>query len=219
MTKVFASILNADLAHLADETARLEAAGVHYLHYDVMDGCLVNNISFGLPVLKCLRKCTGLPIDVHLMIQHPLDFVERFAEAGADDISFHIESDSDALETIAKIHECGLRAGVALSPDTPLDGLYPLLPSLRDDDFVLLMTVQPGWGKQSFLEYVLPKIETLSAYLKAQNRSISIQVDGGVQAETAVRCRKAGAEYLVSGSYLVAAEHPAEAVRSLCAPF
>lgn len=215
MTKIFASILNADLAHLADTSKLIADAGADYLHYDVMDGCFVDNISFGLPVLQSLRNVTKLPIDVHLMIREPLRFIDRFAEAGADMISFHIESDSDVKKTIEAIHAKGLRAGLAVSPDTSLDGLYPFLSSLHDEDYVLLMTVQPGMGSQKFMAEVLDKIERLSKQLKAENRRIHIQVDGGIQAQTAALCRAAGADYLVSGSYLVYAENPNAAVESL----
>lgn len=215
MTKVFASILNADLAHLADVSTVVADAGADYLHYDVMDGCFVDNLSFGLPVLQSLKRCASLPIDVHLMIKEPLRFVKRFAEAGADMISFHIESDSDISKTISVIHACGLPCGLAVSPDTPLEQLYPILPLLNDNDYILLMTVYPGWGSQKFMEEVLKKIRALSAHLKAEHRNLHIQVDGGIQAETAARCREAGADYMVSGTYIVNAENPQAAVASL----
>lgn len=215
MTQVFTSILNADLAHLADVSAFAAQAGADYLHFDVMDGCFVDNISFGLPVLQCLKPCATLPIDVHLMVKEPMRFVKRFAEAGADMISFHIESDSDAEKTISVIHACGIPAGLAVSPDTPLEKLYPLLPLLNDNDYILLMTVHPGWGSQKFMEEVLMKIRELSAHLKAEHRNLHIQVDGGIQADTAARCREAGADYMVSGTYIIRAENPQEAVASL----
>ena len=215
MTMISASILNADLAHLADVADTAASAGADFIHYDVMDGIFVDNISFGLPVLQCLKKFAKLPIDAHLMIQEPHRFVKRFAEAGAQMLSFHIESASDTAETIYLIHENGMKAGIAVSPDTPVEDVFPYLSMLEDDDFVLLMTVYPGYGKQKFLDYVLPKIEALRAEMNRGSKKLHIQVDGGIQAQTALLCRNAGADNLVSGSYLFCSENPAEAVRSL----
>ncbi len=215
MTTISASILNADLTNLANAAAVVEQAGADLLHYDVMDGCFVDNISFGLPVLNALRSCTALPIDAHLMIREPLRFVERFVKAGADLLSFHIESDSDAAETIREIHACGIHAGVALSPDTPTEAVFPLLKLLQPEDFILLMTVQPGLGGQAFLPYVLPKIETLYQRIQAEQLPLHIEVDGGIAAGTGKQCREAGADYLVSGSYIFRAADPHAAVQSL----
>lgn len=215
MCMISVSILNADLAHLADVAAVVEQSGADALHYDVMDGCFVDNISFGLPVLQALRRVTDLPIDVHLMVQDPLRFVARFAEAGADLLSFHIESGSDAAATISAIHSHGIHAGVALSPQTPVEAVVPLLPLLQKDDFILLMTVNPGWGKQAFIQEVVPKMQQLRRILDEQKLPLHIQVDGGIQDVTAAVCREAGVDYLVSGSYLMNAQEPAEAVKLL----
>lgn len=215
MAMISASILNGDLAHLAAVADTVSASGADALHYDVMDGCFVDNLSFGLPVLSCLRSCTQLPIDVHLMIEQPLRFAERFVRAGADLLSFHIESRSDAAETLRMIHSLGIPAGIAVSPDTPVETVYPLLPQMQPEDFILLMTVQPGLGGQVFRPYVLPKIEALRQKLDAERLPIHIQVDGGINAETGRLCRNAGADYLVAGSYLLGAAHPADAVASL----
>lgn len=215
MCMISVSILNADLAHLADVAAVVEHSGADALHYDVMDGCFVDNISFGLPVLQALRRVTDLPLDVHLMVQDPLRFVSRFAEAGADLLSFHIESDSDASATISAIHSAGIRAGVALSPQTPVEAVLPLLPLLEPDDFILLMTVNPGWGKQAFMHEVVPKMQQLRQILDDKELPLHIQVDGGIQDVTAAICREAGVDYLVSGSYLMNAEVPADAVKLL----
>lgn len=215
MCMISVSILNADLAHLADVAKRVEESQADALHYDVMDGCFVDNISFGLPVLQALRRCTDLPLDVHLMVKEPLRFVSRFVEAGASLLSFHIESDSDAAETISAIHSHGIRAGVALSPQTPAEAVIPLLPLLEKDDFILVMTVNPGWGKQAFMADMLPKIQTLRQVINDRKLPLHIQVDGGIQDVTAALCREAGADYLVSGSYLMGAESPAAAVKLL----
>ena len=212
---ISASILNGDLAHLADVAETVRRAGADALHYDVMDGCFVDNLSFGLPVLSALRPCTALPIDVHLMIEQPHRYITRFAKAGADMISFHIESRSDAAETIRLIHECGIPAGVAVSPDTPFETVCPLLPLLQKDDFILLMTVVPGLGGQAFMPQILPKIKALRDYLTEHDISLHIQVDGGINAETGRQCHESGADYLVAGSYLLGAEDPAAAVASL----
>lgn len=212
---ISASVLNGDLAHLADVAKTVEASGADALHYDVMDGIFVDNLSFGLPVLSTLRPCTRLPIDVHLMITEPLRFAERFVSAGADLLSFHIESDSDAAETVRVIHSLGIPAGVAVSPDTPLDALKPVLPLLQKDDFILLMTVYPGLGGQKFIPRILPKIAELHSILLREQLPVHIEVDGGINAETGRQCREAGADYLVAGSYLLGADDPAAAVRSL----
>lgn len=212
---ISASVLNGDLAHLADVAKTVEASGADALHYDVMDGIFVDNLSFGLPVLSTLRPCTRLPIDVHLMITEPLRFAERFVSAGADLLSFHIESDSDAAETVRVIHSLGIPAGVAVSPDTPLDALKPVLPLLQKDDFILLMTVYPGLGGQKFIPRILPKIAELHSILLREQLPVHIEVDGGINAETGRQCREAGADYLVAGSYLLGADDPVAAVRSL----
>lgn len=212
---ILASVLNGDLAHLADVADKVAASGADALHFDVMDGIFVDNISFGLPVLSTLRPCTKLPIDVHLMITEPLRFAERFVKAGADLLSFHIESRSDAAETVRTIHSLGIPAGVAVSPDTPLDALKPVLPLLQKDDFILLMTVYPGLGGQKFMPRILPKIEELRGILQREQLPVHIEVDGGINADTGRQCRMAGADYLVAGSYLLGGDDPAAAVRSL----
>ncbi len=215
MCMISVSILNADLADLKNVAGIVEASGAEALHYDVMDGCFVDNISFGLPVLHALRRCTELPLDVHLMVQEPLRFVDRFVEAGAQYLSFHIESQSDANATISAIHDHGIHAGIALSPQTPIEDVFPLLPLLKDGDFILIMTVNPGWGKQAFMHDMLEKVRVLRKKIDADQLHLHIQVDGGIQAETAALCREAGVDFLVSGSYLMNAPVPAEAVKLL----
>lgn len=215
MALISASILNGDLAHLADVAEAVRQSGADALHYDVMDGSFVDNLSFGLPVLESLRPCTGLPIDVHLMIREPLRFIERFVRAGADLLSFHIECDSDTAETLRAVQQYGIPAGIAVSPETSEEQLRPLLPLLRPEDFVLMMTVHPGLGGQSFMPSVLPKIRHLREMFAQAGMTAHIEVDGGINDVTAAQCREAGADYLVAGSYLLGAESPAEAVRLL----
>ena len=215
---VLASILNSDLLNLAKVADTVRESGADALHYDVMDGRFVDNISFGLPVLASLRPYTKQPIDVHLMITDPLRFVERFVKAGADMLSFHIESDSDVRETLRCIHACGIPAGIAVSPDTPVSAVYPVLSDMQKDDYILLMTVYPGLGGQKFMPQILPKIRELSEYLQREQLPLHIEVDGGINAETGMQCRRAGADYLVAGSYVLGSQNPAEAVRSLNAP-
>lgn len=212
---VLVSILNGNLADIKGEIIKLETAGVEAIHYDVMDGIFVDNISFGLPVLSSLKPFTTLPIDVHLMLVDPIRFVERFTRSGADMISFHIESESDAKNTIELIHSCGVKAGIAISPDTSIKSLYPTLQYLNPDDFVLIMTVYPGLGGQSFINDMLDKITALAQYRCENNLSFHIEVDGGINDKTGLLCKEAGVDYLVSGSYITGSENPAKAVQSL----
>ncbi len=189
------SLLAADFAHLADETRAVEAAGADWLHLDVMDGHFVPNISFGPLVLKALRPHTSLPFDVHLMIA-PVDaYVAAFAEAGADHISVHVEAGPNLHRTLQLIREHGCRASVALNPATPAAMTAPVL---DDIDQILVMTVNPGFGGQSFLPSQLPKIRELRAMVG--DRPIVIGVDGGITAETAPACIEAGATMLVAGT-------------------
>ena len=215
MPLISASILNADLSDLHGVAALAKQAGADAIHYDVMDGCFVDNISFGLPVMHSLLRCTDLPLDVHLMIQNPLRFIERFAAKGVEWLSFHIESSSDAAQTIAAIHAQGIHAGLALSPGTPVETVFPYLPLLSQNDFVLVMTVEPGWGKQAFLGDMVQKVHALHDRISAYGLGLNIQVDGGINAETAKLCREAGSDFLVSGSYLLGAEDPAAACKLL----
>ena len=215
MALVSVSILNGDLSRLAQVADTIADAKADLLHYDVMDGSFVDNLSFGLPVLTSLKPFVRVPVDVHLMIQQPLRFAERFVQAGADLLSFHIEAQSDPAETVREIHRLGIPAGIAVSPDTPAETVFPLLEQLLPDDFILMMTVRPGLGGQQFMPQVLPKIEALRTRIKAMQVPLHIEVDGGINAQTGALCRKAGADYLVAGSYVLGAEDPAAAVRAL----
>ena len=215
---VLASILNSELQNLAGVAEKVAASGSDALHFDVMDGIFVDNISFGLPVLSALRPYTKLPVDVHLMITEPLRFAERFVSAGADLLSFHIESHCDPREMLRSIHSFGIPAGIAVSPDTPVDAVLPYLSDMQKDDFILLMTVYPGLGGQKFMPQILPKIRQLSNHLKQEQLPLHIEVDGGINAETGMLCRQAGADYLVAGSYVLCSDNPSAAVASLNLP-
>lgn len=210
MTKIAPSILAANFAEMGAGVRLAEAAGADYIHCDVMDGIFVPNLTFGIPMIRDLRAVTQLPLDVHLMIEQPSRYVERFAEAGADIITFHVEAEPHVQRTLAAIRSCGCRAGVVLNPATPL-GSIPYL--LDDLDIVLLMSVNPGYGGQSFLPAVLGKIRELRSLIG--ERSIEIEVDGGITPETAGAAVGAGADVLVAGSAVFGAADPAAAVAAL----
>lgn len=206
------SILAADFVRLGDEIARVEKAGADMLHIDVMDGVFVPNISFGLPVMKSIRKATDLFFDVHLMICDPCAYVERFAAAGADGITFHLESQSCPEKVIEKIRAAGKKVGISVRPSTPASAVLPLLEKI---DMLLVMTVEPGFGGQSFMAEMLEKIRTVRGYAQANGLALDIQVDGGINGETARQAVSAGANVLVAGSYIFRSENAAEAVASL----
>lgn len=209
---VSASILSADLCNLQKDIKRSETAGCEYLHFDVMDGVFVNNISYGIPVLQAVRKCTDITLDVHLMIIDPLKYINAFADGGADIITFHYESNSDIAETINAIHLCGKKAGLSIKPATPIESIYPYLQML---DMVLIMTVEPGFGGQGFIESTLDKISALKQELEKNKLICDIEVDGGINDKTALKVKKAGANILVAGSYLFGADDIKQAVNSL----
>lgn len=211
-TDISASILGCNLANLQNEISKAQQAGVDMIHYDVMDGVFVNNISFGVPVLASVRKVTSLPLDVHLMILNPLKYIEAFAKAGADLITFHAESESDIGETIDAIHSYGKKAGLSIKPDTPLDVVMKYIEKL---DMVLIMTVEPGFGGQGFISHTLDKISALRKFVEEHRLKTDIQVDGGINDKTAPIVRGAGANNLVSGSYLFGAADIRRAVQSL----
>ncbi len=211
-TKVSASILSADFGNLEREFRRAEASGCDMVHFDVMDGHFVPNLSYGVPVLKSIRKYCSLPFDVHLMITDPLKFIDAFADAGADHITFHQEVGSDPEEVIAKIRSRGLTAGISVKPKTPVELVYPLLKQL---DMVLIMTVEPGFGGQGFIPETLEKISALRSEAQRQGVELDIEVDGGIGFNTSPKVRHAGANVLVSGSYLFKADDMAAAVASM----
>jgi len=201
------SMLAADFARLAEETARVERAGADWIHLDVMDGHFVPNLTIGPQAVSALRPVTGLPLDVHLMIEHPERYLEAFVKAGADRVTVHAEACGNLKAVVDQVRRLRAKVGVALRPQTPLEVLRP---SLDDVDLVLLMTVNPGFGGQRFMPEVLPKIEALR---KAFERYI--QVDGGITYETGRQTLDAGADVLVAGTYIFRATDPGQAIAAL----
>ncbi|MDF2567387.1 MAG: rpe [Oscillospiraceae bacterium] len=212
MIKISPSILASDFANLESEIKRMEQAKADMLHIDVMDGHFVPNLTLGAPIVKSLRKKTDLFFDVHLMISDPLFFIDDFADAGADLITFHVESDSDPKQTIQKIKSRNIKAGISVKPKTPAS---EILDFIDDIDMVLIMTVEPGFGGQSFMSDMMPKIEQIKQYCEQTGREIDIQVDGGITIETAPVVKKAGANVLVAGSFIFSATDPNAAVAGL----
>lgn len=211
--QISVSILSADICELGKSVRELEKAKTDMLHFDVMDGVFVNNISFGIPVLESINKFSEMFMDVHLMIINPLKYVESFAKAGADMITFHAEAESDISETIDKIHSFGIKAGLAVSPATPIETVYPYLDKL---DMVLVMTVVPGFGGQKFMTEVLEKVRDLRKHLEnTEKKEMDIQVDGGINGETVKLAKEAGANVFVSGSYVFKNGDISETIRQL----
>lgn len=192
------SLLSCDFAKMAAEVKRMEEGGAQWMHIDVMDGHFVPNITIGAPVLKSLKKDMNSVADVHLMITDPLDYVEDFAKAGADYITFHVESNSDPLETINKIRELGCKPSISVKPKTPAEAIFPYLELL---DMVLVMTVEPGFGGQSFMEDMMPKVKAIREECEKRGlHDMHIEVDGGISGDTIATAAKAGANVFVSGS-------------------
>ena len=197
MIKISPSILSADFANLERDIRRISSAD--YVHVDVMDGLFVPNISIGIPVVKAIRPTTELPLDVHLMIERPVRYVDQFCDAGADIVTCHVEADTEEniLAAIEKIHAKGKRAGVVVKPKTPASAVLPFIDKV---EMILVMTVEPGFGGQKFMADMMPKVQTVRGYIDALNPACELEVDGGVDAQTCKLCIAAGANVLVAGS-------------------
>lgn len=211
-TIIAPSILSADFAHLADEVKKVTVAGAEYIHVDVMDGSFVPEITIGAGVVKDLRKITDAILDVHLMVEHPETQLESMAKAGANIITFHVEATNHSHRVIQKIHELGCKAGIALNPGTSLSAIEELI---EFADMALVMTVNPGYGGQQFIESMLGKIHMLYHMIDEMETDCDIEVDGGINAETSVLVREAGANILVAGSAIYNSADVAQSIKDI----
>lgn len=212
LIKIAPSILSANFAKLGEEIEDVERGGADYIHVDVMDGHFVPNITIGPLIVEAIRPITKLPLDVHLMIENPDRYIPQFAKAGADIISVHVEACPHLHRTVHLIKEQGVKAGVVLNPATPVDTIQHII---DDVDLVLLMTVNPGFGGQKFIHNVVPKINAVSEMAKSKQLNIDIEVDGGVNTETAKLCVEAGANVLVAGSAVYNEKDRAQAIKNI----
>lgn len=212
MIKIAPSILSADFANLQRDIQEVEQGGADYIHIDVMDGHFVPNITIGPLIVEAVRPVTKLPLDVHLMIENPDQYIPAFAKAGADIISVHVEACRHLHRTIQLIKAQGVKAGVVINPATPVESIIPIL---ADVDLVLLMTVNPGFGGQAFISSVLPKIKQVRSLIEEQGLSVEVEVDGGVNAETAALCVEAGANVLVAGSAIYQKQDRKQAISAI----
>lgn len=212
MTKIAPSILSADFSNLGNEIKDVEQAGADYIHVDVMDGHFVPNITIGPLVVDAIKPITSLPLDVHLMIENPDNYIAMFATSGASIISVHQEVCLHLHRTVQQIRENGVKAGVVINPATPAETLLPILP---DVDLILIMTVNPGFGGQSFIDNTVQKLEQVATWRKEMNLSFEIEVDGGINSQTAKKCAAAGADVLVAGSAIFNHTDRHEAIRNI----
>ncbi len=208
--KIAPSILSADFSKMGEEVRSLEQSGADMIHCDVMDGVFVNNITFGIKMVEDLRKCTSLPLDCHLMIVHPEKYVERFAKAGADIITVHFETCKDNLrEVLALIRSTGAKCGAVINPDTPVDAIKDVIELC---DMVLVMSVFPGFGGQSFIPSALDKLREIRSMIDASGKEIDLEIDGGVNAENIEEIKAAGANVIVAGNAVFKAEDRAQMI-------
>jgi ribulose-phosphate 3-epimerase len=212
MIKIAPSILSADFARIGEEVKDVEKGGADYIHVDVMDGHFVPNLTIGPLIVEAIRPVTTLPLDVHLMIENPDAYIESFAKAGADIITVHAEACPHLHRTIQLIHSFGVKAGVVLNPSTPEDVLQYVI---KDIDMVLLMTVNPGFGGQSFIQSIVPKIRRVRQMITDAGVDVDIEIDGGVNPETAKICAKAGANVFVAGSAIYNKEDRGAAIKEI----